>query len=144
MSRLPRDEELREETSRTEEWNPASLLPDPDPMDGWRMKWVRKTILGETDVMNMSRRTREGWVPVSCSDQPAIASSSESTEVIEIGGLILCKLPEERAQARQRHFRNLANQQVEGLSTSMRKEAQEDRRMPLEEVRQTKVSRSPG
>jgi hypothetical protein len=144
MSRLPRDAETREETSRTEEWNPASLLPDPEPMEGFKFKWVRKATLGETDVMNMSRRKREGYELVTREEQPLLADISDSTTHIEVGGLVLCKLPAERAAARDRHFARLAQQQTDGLSTTLRREAGEDRRMPLEEQRQTKVSRSPG
>jgi hypothetical protein len=141
--RTPREAETREETSRTEEWNPASLLPDPEPMDGFVFKWVRKSVLGDTDVMNMSRRRREGYSIVTKAEQPSLADLSDSTEHIEVGGLVLCKLPKERAEARRRHFDNLARQQLDGLSGNFRREAGEDRRMPLEEQRQTKVSRSP-
>lgn len=143
MDRQPREEDTREETSRTEEWNPASLLPDPEPMEGFAFRWVRKSVLGEVDVMNMSRRRREGYEPVTAEDQPNLAPLSESREYIEVGGLILCKLPRERAKARDRHFARIAQQQVDGLSTNLRREAGEDRRMPLEEQRQSKVSRSP-
>lgn len=143
MSRIPRDKETREDTSRTEEWNPAALLPDPEPMEGFRFKWVRKTILGETDVMNISRRRREGYAFVTKEEQPLLADLSDDPTHIEVGGLVLCKLPVERAEARDRHFARVAQQQLDGLSSNLRREAQEDRRMPLEEQRQTKVTRTP-
>lgn len=143
MTRMPRDQETREQSSRTEEWNPASLLPTPDPMDGWRFKWVRRSIMGETDVMNWSRRSREGWVPVPAEEQPRLMVGSESKEYVEIGGLILCKIPEERAKARERYFADMAEGQITGLSRQLRQDAGEDHRMPLEEERQTKVSRAP-
>lgn len=143
MTRIPREDDTRSHELRTEEWAPANVLPTPTPMDGWRTKWVRKEILGETDVMNMSRRSREGFVPVALEEQPTIAHASESKEQIVIGGLVLCKIPEERARARERYFDGLAEQQLTGLSNQLRQDAGVDHRMPLEEKRESKVSRSP-
>lgn len=142
MTRAPRP--TREDDSRTEEWTPANLLPDPEPMDGFAFKWVRKSILGETDVMNMSRRRREGWEPVTSEDQPTLAPFSETNGIVEIGGLILCKMPQERANARKRYYSRLAEEQVTGLSRQLSNEASPDHRMPLIEERSTKVSKSPG
>lgn len=143
MTRIPRQADTREEDSRTEEWNPASMLPDPEPMDGWAHRWVRKSALGETDVMNMSRRRREGYEPVTHEEQPSLAPFSDSSTHIEVGGLVLMRLPKERALARDRHFAKIAAQQLEGLATNLRREAGEDRRMPLEIQADTKVTRSP-
>ena len=34
-TREPRDLEPRENETRQKSWEPASILPDPDPQDGW-------------------------------------------------------------------------------------------------------------
>lgn len=143
MTRAPRT--TRDEDSRTEEWTPANLLPEPIAEDGWSFKWVRKSILGVDDVMNMSRRQREGWVPVGKEEQPHIGAFSESRseeDTIVVGGLILCKMPAKRTNARNRYYQNLAESQVTGLSDQLKSDAGVDHRMPIEEVRRTKVSRS--
>lgn len=143
MTRISREDETRDHGARTEEWNPASTLPTPKPMDGWRHKWIRRLILGETDIMNMSKRRREGWEPVPKGEQPDLAPFSDHEEFIEIGGLLLVKMPEERAVARERYYADKAEAQLTGLNKSFQREAQADERLaPTFEERKTKVSRS--
>ena len=48
---------------------------------------------------------------------------------IEIGGLLLCKAPEETAKARQRHYEELASQQMESVDRTYMRE--NDPRMPV-------------
>ena len=56
-SRKPRQE--RDTEVRTKQWQPASLLPTPDPEDGYTFRWVRKTMLGIDDPSNFSRKVRD-------------------------------------------------------------------------------------
>ena len=37
--RESRKEETRETESRTESWSPPTVLPDPDPQEGWVFRW---------------------------------------------------------------------------------------------------------
>jgi hypothetical protein len=144
MTRASRDTETRDEVQRDEPWAPASTLPVPVPMDGWRFKWVRRMSLGETDVMNMSKRRREGWEPVSAEDQPDLGMFSDTPGVIEIGGLVLCKMPEERARSRDRYYADRAKEQTDGLSRQFKSEAKVDARLaPVFEDRKSTVSRTP-
>ena len=62
--REPRDLESRETDAREKAWEPASILPDPEPQDGWVFRWVRTAMVGNLDNMNVSKRFREGWEPV--------------------------------------------------------------------------------
>lgn len=142
MTRATRDADTREEDLRATPWAPAATLPEPAPMDGWRFKWVRRLSLGETDVMNMSRRRREGWEPVPAEEQPDLQDYSDSPGVIEIGGLVLCRMPEERARSRDRYFADKARSQEDGLNRQYSQDASPDNRMPIFEERKTKVSRS--
>ena len=48
---------------------------------------------------------------------------------IEIGGLLLCKQPEATAQAREDHYENVANSQMESVDNNFLK--QNDPRMPV-------------
>lgn len=142
MTRATRDADTREDAKRVEPWNPAATLPDPAEMPGWRFKWIRRMSLGETDVMNMSKSRREGWEPVAAEEQPDLADFSDTPGVIEIGGLLLCKMAEERAQSRDRYYADRARSQVDGLNRQFSSEASPDNRMPLIEERKTKVTRS--
>ncbi len=143
MNRAPREDDNRSENEREYSWKPASTLPDPMKMDGWRFKWVRKMSLGETDVMNMSKRRREGWEFVTHTEQPDLAVNSDSTTHIEYGGLVLCKAPEGLMRKRDEYYAGKAKAQQDGLSSDFRSAAREDSRMPLIEERATKVSDKP-
>ena len=108
--RTPRTNETREAESRPVTWTPPSLLPDPAPQDGYKFRWVRTTLNGQPDPSNVSYRMREGWVACKRSDHPELAHltdpNSKNPENIESGGLLLCKMPVEMIEARDRHFRD--------------------------------------
>ena len=69
-------------------------------MDGYKFRWVRTAINGQSDVRNVSVRRREGWEPCRAEDHPELAlsldDSSKQSGNVEIGGLMLCKAPVER------------------------------------------------
>ncbi len=53
--RTPRDGEQRDSDVRpSDSWIPASVIPDPEPQDGWVFRWVRTSILGQTDATHTS------------------------------------------------------------------------------------------
>ncbi len=54
--RKKRDAESREVEQRpSDSWMPASVLPTPDPIDGWVFRWVRTSTLGHADNTNVSQ-----------------------------------------------------------------------------------------
>jgi hypothetical protein len=55
---------------------------------------------------------------------------------IEVGGLLLCKMPEERAKAREKHFSDMAQQQVETVDNTYFKD--QDSRMATKQVYERK------
>ena len=60
--RTKRDTQAREEDQRpSDSWMPASVLPTPEPQDGWVFRWVRTSTLGHADNTNVSQKFREGW-----------------------------------------------------------------------------------
>lgn len=131
--RTPRTNETREAESRPITWTPPSLLPDPAPQDGYKFRWIRTTLNGQPDPSNVSYRMREGWVACKRSDHPELAHlidpNSKNPENIESGGLLLCKMPVEMIEARDRHFRNIANNQMESVDNNFMRES--DPRMPV-------------
>lgn len=131
--RTPRTNETREAESRPVTWTPPSLLPDPAPQDGYKFRWIRTTLNGQPDPSNVSYRMREGWVACKRSDHPELAHlidpNSKNPENIESGGLLLCKMPVEMIEARDRHFRNIANNQMESVDNNFMRES--DPRMPV-------------
>ena len=140
--RLSRDSTARDETTRQKQWKPAALLPEPHRQEGWEYKWIRKATLGVSDPTNMSRSFREGWEPCRLEDHPelmmAVDASAANSGLIEVGGLVLCKMPEEMFQQRQEYYMAQAQSQMESVDAQVDKE--NDPRMPLFKERQTKVT----
>ena len=132
--RTPRDIEERDsETRPSDSWNPASILPDPKPQDGWVFRWVRTSILGQSDGTHTSKMLREGWEPVRKEDHPELMLESDFNsrwkDNIEVGGLLLCKAPAEKMKSRSDHYQRMANNQMESVDNNYLRE--NDPRMPL-------------
>jgi hypothetical protein len=132
--RTPRSSEAREADQRpTDSWKPASVLPTPDPQDGWVFRWVRTSTLGQSDNTNVSQKFREGWIPVRAEDHPEMQVMSDIGSRfegnIEVGGLLLCKAPEAEMEKRRAYFDRMASNQMESVDNSFLRE--NDPRMPV-------------
>jgi len=141
--RTPRIKETREADTRKREWIPPSLLPDPEPQPGWVYRWVRTAVWGAADPSNISRQFREGWEPVRLEDHPEFKDARDQNsrwkDGIEIGGLLLCKMPAEMMAQRKAHFDNIARSQIQAVDNNFMRE--NDPRMPLlNPERRTKVT----
>ena len=141
LSRLSRDTQTREANTRPKVWKPADLLPEPTRQEGWEYKWIRKSIMGVSDPTNMSKSLREGWEPCRLEDHPemmlAIDGDTKNSGLIEVGGLVLCKIPQEMFDQRQAYYMNQAQGQMESVDAQVDRE--NDKRMPIFNERQTKV-----
>ena len=140
--RTPREAESREADERTKSWEPPQVLPDPAPQDGWVFRWIRTSIMGNQDNVNVSKRFREGWEPVRAEDHPEMMMASDrgSDYVgnIEVGGLLLCKTSEGNFNARSEYYAKLAHQQNESVNRNFMRE--DDPRMPKLNESTTRVS----
>lgn len=125
-NRPTRASQTREKTKRA--YKRPQLLPEPDPIPGWRHKWVRREMMGQTDPRNMSMKLREGWEPVKPEDYPELELEG-ATGVAEVGGLVLCKMPEEEAQEREKYFHQLNRHQVHQVAAAFTQHS--DPRMPI-------------
>jgi len=56
--RTPRGSEDREIVQRPESWENPSNLPSPNPQEGWVFRWIRTSLLGNTDNPNVSKKFR--------------------------------------------------------------------------------------
>ena len=83
--RTPRSHETRTEDVReqNDSWVPSSILPTPDPQDGWVFRWVRTSVLGQSDNPNVSQKFRDGWTPVRAEDHRELKWMHE-TSIIKI------------------------------------------------------------
>ena len=136
--RTPRNLESRELFERPTSWKPPSLLPDPDPVEGWTFRWVRKSMYGETDASNLSKKLREGYEPVKIADHPELHIMGNDKGEAEFGGLILCKIPTEFIQQKNAYYERQTGQQMESVDNSLMRES--DPRMPIFNERRSNVT----
>lgn len=119
----------REATTREAEeeykYVPPAHLPEIKVEPGYVARWVRVSMLGQSDPNNFAARNHEGWEPISPRENPDLArqcgfhkSNDSTSDLIEIGGLVACKMLEYKARARQEYYENLSrnafNEQVVG------------------------------
>ncbi len=141
-TRVTREVEVREFSERPKQWQQAELLPEPDKEAGFSYRWIRVATLNSPDPRNLSAKLREGWEPVRIEEQPKfkllVDPTSRYKDNIEIGGLLLCKTPEEFVDQRNQHFSNQTQQQTEAVDNNFMR--QSDARMPLFRERKSSSS----
>jgi len=132
-NRKPRELENRVLTERPKQWMPPELLPEPDKEVGYKYRWIRVSLLNNADPRNISKAMREGYEPVKIEEQPKfkllIDPNSRFSGNIEIGGLLLCKTPEEFVEQRAKYYDDLTKQQTEAVDNNLMR--QSDPRMPI-------------
>ena len=128
-NRNPRDLVSREKSARSV-YVPPSALPDPTPEPGHVYRWVATHVMGEAQNINVSNKMREGWEPVKAADHPELMlQGNEKTGNVEIGGLMLCKMPRELAQSRDEYYAKQARAQMDSVDNNFMRN--NDPRMPL-------------
>lgn len=142
QDRTARDLKSREKSARAV-YVPPSNLPDPTPEPGYVYHWVATAILGQANPTNVSQKMREGWVPVKAEDHPELMLlGNEKTGNVEIGGLMLCKMPTERYRARQDYFNGMAQGQMDSVDNHFLRN--NDPRMPLFSDKKSSTTRGGG
>lgn len=131
--RTPRTQTTRDATQRKRSWTRPSALPTPEPKDGYKFRWIRTATLGNSDNPNVSTRFREGYVPVKAADHPEMQLlpdlGSRFKDNVEVGGLLLCAIPEEISDDRVAQQIEAAERQMEAVDTNYMR--QSDPRMPV-------------
>jgi hypothetical protein len=140
--RIDREVETRDKSERLQQWAPAELLPEPVKIPGYKYHWVRISTLGAADPRNLSAKLREKWEPVPMEEQPEmqllIDPNSRFKDNIEIGGLLLCKTPEEFVEQRNNFYAKQTDAQAEAVDNNLMR--QSDARMPLFSERKSSSS----
>ena len=140
-NRTNRDLQTRENAARAV-YTPPSTLPTPTPQPGWSFRWIATSILGESNASNVSKKTREGWEPVRAEDHPELKLAADKNGNVELGGLMLCKMPTEMAEARTEYYRGQAQAQVDSVDNHFLRN--NDPRMPLFSDKKSSTTRGPG
>jgi hypothetical protein len=141
-TRLSRELETRVDMERPQSWAPASGLPEPDRQPGYAYRWIRVTTLEQSDAKNVSAKFREGWEPVRVEEQPKLRFLSDPDsrfkDNIEVGGLLLCKIPSDFMGQRRQHFAGKNRDQINSVDNNFMRE--NDARMPLFQEKRSSTS----
>ena len=141
--RMSRELSDRESEKRPATWAPPTVLPVPEPQDGYSFRWVRTAMRNEPDNMNVSRKLREGWEPVKIEDHPELKVLPDIDTRFEgnvvVGGLMLCKMASEILEQKKAYHEQQAQTQIEAVENNYLRE--QDARMPmLPSERSTRVT----
>lgn len=141
-NKLSRELETRAVQERPKQWTPPELLPEPDKQPGFAYRWIRVSTLNNADPRNLSAKLREGWEPVKIEEQPKfqllIDPNSRFKDNIEVGGLLLCKTPQELVDQRNNYYQQQSEGQIESVDNNLMR--QNDPRMPLFNERKSSTS----
>ena len=143
-NRTPRNIETRTQAERPKQWMPPELLPEPDMQPGYKYRWIRVTLGGQTDARNISIKIREGWEPVKIEEQPKyqllVNGDGRWKDCVQVGDVLLCKTPEEFAEQRNDHYLRQSEQQIKAVDNNLMR--QNDPRMPLFKESSSSTSKS--
>jgi hypothetical protein len=99
-------------------------------------------MVGQSDPANISSKFREGWEPVKAEEYPEVMVHATQTGQfkgnIEVGGLLLCRIPEEFMKQRDAYYNSQNRAQMESVDNTFMR--QSDPRMPLFKERSSKVT----
>ena len=141
-NRLARELENRESAQRNKVWTPPQTLPSPEPRPGWVFRYIRTSTMGQADPSNTSAKFREGWEPVKAEDHPELMHMTDPNSKfkgnVEIGGLLLCKAPEELMKQRDEYYAQQAKAQIQSVDNNFMR--LNDERMPLFNERKSTTS----
>ena len=142
QNRSARELDTRQMMQRPEAWRPPETLPMPEDRPGWKHRYVRISTMGTADPSNISSKLREGYEPCKAEDYPELMMHAtvegRFKGGIEIGGLLLCRIPEEFLKQRADYYDRQNKSQIESVDNNFLRE--NDPRMPLFSERKTKVT----
>lgn len=138
-NRTPRDLTTRDKNVRYV-YTPSSKLPDPTPIPGMSFRWIATHVMSIADPTNVSRKRRDGWEPVKAADHPELMLEGNASGNVEIGGLMLCKMPTDRVEAMDEYYQRQNKAQMESVDNNFLKN-QDPRMATLFSERQSTSTR---
>jgi hypothetical protein len=143
QNRLNREMEARSKTSmRPTEWKQPEVLPMPDDRPGWKHRYIRISTMGTADPANISSKFREGYEPCKADEYPEMmmhaTQEGRFKGNIEVGGLLLCRIPDEFMVQRAAYYDKQSKAQMESVDNAFMRDSHPS--MPLFKERQSKVT----
>jgi hypothetical protein len=140
--KTPRASQSRVSEKRPVTWTPPSSLDAPPAPEGFKHRWIRTEVLGFDDTKNMSAKLRSGWELVRGDEYPgqtyATVKEGKYAGVIGVGGLVLARIPEEIAKARDEYYRKQTQDREDAVNNDLMKEQHPS--MPIDSDRQSRVT----
>jgi len=148
-----RSSATREATTREEEYT----FEEPDALtipemvqarfdnEEMSLRWVRISVKGVDDIMNVGKKQQEGWVFVTPDEVPEMAITSFVREegrylgAVCRGDLALAKKPIAKVRARQKFYEKKANEQMDAVNAQLMKNS--DSRMPISNTSKSVTTR---
>tara|TARA_Y100001951_G_scaffold40757_1_gene32268 strand:- start:377 stop:868 length:492 start_codon:yes stop_codon:yes gene_type:complete len=143
----------REATTREEEYffEEPDALTIPDMVQArfdneeMSLRWIRISVKGEDDIMNVGKKQQEGWIFVTPDEVPEMAITSFVREegrylgAVCRGDLALAKKPTVKVKARQKFYEKKANEQMDAVNAQLMKNS--DSRMPISNTSKSVTTR---
>jgi len=128
QNRLNREMEARSKTDyRPTEWKAPEVLPYPEDRPGWKHRYIRTSTMGVADPSNISSKLREGYEPCKAEEYPEMmmhaTQEGRFKGNIEIGGLLLCRIPEEFMVQRAAYYDKQNKAQMESVDNTFMKDS---------------------
>ena len=137
-----RASQTKAKTAKKVVWTPPSSLDAPNAPAGYRHRWIRHEVMGFDDTKNMAAMIRSGYELVRADEYPdedyPVMKEGKYAGVIGVGGLVLARIPEEIAKARQEYYDKQNQAKDEAIKHDILKEQHPS--MPISQERQTRVT----
>jgi|TARA_B110000858_G_scaffold172125_1_gene203082 hypothetical protein len=125
-TRSARDTESRESAERIQQWRPGSALDAPEPPIGFKHRWIRESVMEYDDKTNVHKKRQEGWELVRAEEYPdyvgPVIDEGRNAGTIGVGGLVLARIPIELVNQRNKHFAQVASNQMEAVDRDWMRE----------------------
>ena len=124
---------LRETNTREEEY----IFEEPDALsipntvqerfqnEGLDLRWIRMSLRGQEDIMNVGKREQEGWPFVEAGEVPEMASTSYVRDegrylrTVCRGDVALAKKPINQVKARRAFYEKKANDMMDAVNAQL-------------------------
>ena len=137
-----RASQTKAKTAKKVVWTPPSSLDAPNAPAGYRHRWIRAEVMGFDDSKNMAAMIRSGYELVRADEYPdedyPVMKEGKYAGMIGVGGLVLARIPEEIAKARQEYYDKQNEAKEEAIKHDILKEQHPS--MPISQERQTRVT----
>lgn len=132
----------RDEESRKREWKEPNELEVPESLtrrlksEGYGTRWIRITLEGKSDPVNVMTRLREGYEFVRKDDVPEWVGAptmdyGSHGNIIVIGDLALAKLPLDISESRTRQIGERTQSLTDAINRQLAENRNLNRAMPV-------------